>query len=106
MTTPVDPLQPPLKPLVFKLEPCIFGCILPCIVKSPPPPPEIRGKPPSSTRHLSQSSSLRLREVSGFHVVFGIFGGRGRWLSGFGLVSERGFRGGAEGQIRGGVGGD
>lgn len=32
-------------------------------------------------------------------------GGRGQWLRGVGVVSERGFRGGAEGQMRGSLGG-
>lgn len=83
--TPARPSAATSKTSIFHAGPCIFGCISRCFLSLPPPPLEIRGKTPSSTRHLSHSSSLRLREVSGFYVVFGIFGGRGRWLRGFGL---------------------
>lgn len=57
----------------------------------PPPPPEIRGKTPFSTRHHPPPSSLMVWVVSGFYVVFGIFGGRGWHVGVFRLVRSEGF---------------
>ena len=76
-------------------------------MRSPPPPPRFRGKTPFPTRHLSHSSSLRLREVSGFYVVFGIFRGAGAVVEGVwvGVQKEvlercRGSVRGSEGELR------
>lgn len=93
MRTPVRPSAATL----LRLPPCIFGCILTCFSSSPPPPPRFQAKATRPKRHLSHSSSLRAREVSFLWVFWHIRGGRGRGLSGFGVVSERGSRGGAEG---------
>lgn len=94
MRTPVRPSAATL----LRLPPCIFGCILTCFSSSPPPPPRFQAKATRPKRHLSHSSSLRAREVSFLWVFWHIRGGRGRGLSGFGVVSERGSRGGAEGK--------
>ena len=97
MTTPVRPSAATL----LRLPPCIFGCILTCFSSSPPPPPRSQAKATQSTRHLSHTSSLRRERCRVFMGFLAYKRGGGRGLRGFGVVSERGSRGGAEGQMRG-----
>ena len=72
MTTPARPSAATL----LSLSTCIFGCIFPCIVRVPPPPPRFQARTAHCKRHHPPPASL----VSGwcrFYVCSGIYEGAG-----------------------------